>query len=104
MTRRTAARPAPVADGPPPPRRARRTRRPGGRLAALAVVLVLGTAGAAVAVRAADPRAGAGGRPAEDLPAEPNGAVPRTPTGTAGTAGTPGLAGLTAGTRHAYLA
>ena len=63
-------------------------------------MLVLGTAGAAAAVRAADPPAAPVGTAGEDLPAEPGGAVPQAPTGPAGTAG---ISGLTAGTRRAFL-
>jgi D-alanyl-D-alanine carboxypeptidase len=83
----------------PPPRRPLATRRRRARLAAIAVVLVLAAAGTVVAVRAVNPPPSAGpGTAGEDLPAEPKGAVPRAPTGTADTAG------LAAGTRRAYLA
>jgi D-alanyl-D-alanine carboxypeptidase len=97
MTTDTSARP--VTGSSSPPRHAGRTRRPW-RLAAVAVVLAVGAGGAAFAVRN-DAREAGPGTAGEDLPAEPNGAVPRAPSGTASPAG---LAGLTAGTRRAYLA
>src|SRR4051812_48029566 len=83
---------------PAPRRPPRAARRPPGRLVAAAVVLVLAAAGTAVAVRGVDPPAPGTGTAGEDLPAEPNGSVPRAPAGTADTAG------LAAGTRRAYLA